>query len=654
MRQRILLAKQLSATSENLRQEFEKVKISSDAQVKTNAVLVSITEIFEYTISFNPFIAVTSLKVTFLRRFFAKVNQLYTFHNGSVFTLEKIDESECQHTLFNNKLCTNVTLTLEFVQVRKGNVELLSKILDTACETFTPIFDKYVSKFVYSLCPFQDNRLLLLIDCEYYKTEACSIRNLISRYKKLFGENRYKDTLHFFLSKCHVYRTIDGLIYEYQRINWEDESVALNNKTQTVNAKLEQCHMAERLAFNHYESQSTLQELIETFFNRLKTSFSFINVITSVLPIQTVTFGDGVVCQKTDWINDLRNNEVFASVELWCWVIIHEVHDEDLAKRYAATVLELQDDVGMCIGRPLYFAIKGNRKNDYIDGLRTIASKDIQLVVVILNESNNKPAPLIKHISCIKHPVPTKIVYSAEIKCKQNVHDSLYTINSMLGGSSWSVNLPEKVLICAVDVYVGFDKKTAPVCSLVTNLACDGIQWYSKTSFLKEYSIRESINDASHKYFDINGQHPNQIVIYHTTSSSLSSDVIECYQKLESFLKMTVVLIDKAKLCCFDKNLSVGSVIRDKITEPNDFFLFSGAFGQVPRPTHYKIIKDTAGISPAFLEELTYKLCYLYYNRANVVHMPAPCIYARRLSKLVTETIYDIPSQDLNDFLYYL
>ena len=53
-------------------------------------------------------------------------------------------------------------------------------------------------------------------------------------------------------------------------------------------------------------------------------------------------------------------------------------------------------------------------------------------------------------------------------------------------------------------------------------------------------------------------------------------------------------------------------------------------------PTSYNVIKDTSGLMPKHIQQLTYKLTHLYYNWPGTVRVPAPCQYAHKLAFLVS------------------
>ena len=53
--------------------------------------------------------------------------------------------------------------------------------------------------------------------------------------------------------------------------------------------------------------------------------------------------------------------------------------------------------------------------------------------------------------------------------------------------------------------------------------------------------------------------------------------------------------------------------------------LFVVLFQGTVTPTNYVVIHDTANMKTDRVQQLTYKLCHLYYNWPGTVRVPAPC-----------------------------
>jgi aubergine-like protein len=95
------------------------------------------------------------------------------------------------------------------------------------------------------------------------------------------------------------------------------------------------------------------------------------------------------------------------------------------------------------------------------------------------------------------------------------------------------------------------------------------------------------------------------------------------------------------------KVASPGSIISNEITQKDilEFYLTScKSNNKEPPVTHYQCyhidyIKEDMTRTQYFkkLQDLTYKLCFLYYNNSGSISIPAPLKYAIRLVKLVQD-----------------
>ena len=88
------------------------------------------------------------------------------------------------------------------------------------------------------------------------------------------------------------------------------------------------------------------------------------------------------------------------------------------------------------------------------------------------------------------------------------------------------------------------------------------------------------------------------------------------------------------------QNPPPGTVIDAEITEKDtyEFYLVSVAARQgMSTPTRYTVIYDDIKASPHKIEQLTYKLCWTYYNVSGAIKEPSVIRYAHRLAALLGE-----------------
>ena len=102
-----------------------------------------------------------------------------------------------------------------------------------------------------------------------------------------------------------------------------------------------------------------------------------------------------------------------------------------------------------------------------------------------------------------------------------------------------------------------------------------------------------------------------------------------------------------------------GTVVDSEITELEleQFFLVSQSACQgTVNPTSYSVLVNESQWSLEVIQRLSYKLTHLYFNWPGTIKVPAPCMYAHKLAKLVGSSIKRQVNPSLTDsnLLYYL
>jgi aubergine len=92
------------------------------------------------------------------------------------------------------------------------------------------------------------------------------------------------------------------------------------------------------------------------------------------------------------------------------------------------------------------------------------------------------------------------------------------------------------------------------------------------------------------------------------------------------------------------KNIVPGTVVDSFVTAPksefmlNEFYLVSTTQKHgFPTPTRYQILHDTVGETSDKLHLLSYKLCHTYFNIPQAIKVPAPLLFAHKVSKQVAQ-----------------
>ena len=94
------------------------------------------------------------------------------------------------------------------------------------------------------------------------------------------------------------------------------------------------------------------------------------------------------------------------------------------------------------------------------------------------------------------------------------------------------------------------------------------------------------------------------------------------------------------------QNPQPGTILDNSITADGayDFYLISQSTRQgVPTPTHYTVLLDEIKAPAQDVYNLTYKLCYTFYNYSGSVKIPSPVKYADKLAGTMGDRKIDEP-----------
>mmetsp|Transcript_87305 Transcript_87305/g.154735 ORF Transcript_87305/g.154735 Transcript_87305/m.154735 type:complete len:833 (+) Transcript_87305:42-2540(+) len=71
-------------------------------------------------------------------------------------------------------------------------------------------------------------------------------------------------------------------------------------------------------------------------------------------------------------------------------------------------------------------------------------------------------------------------------------------------------------------------------------------------------------------------------------------------------------------------------------------------------PTHYSVLCNTSNLSMEVIQNLTYRLCFLYFNSSYAVRMPSLALYAKKIASFVGTAVRAEPHPRLQTTLFYL
>jgi len=250
----------------------------------------------------------------------------------------------------------------------------------------------------------------------------------------------------------------------------------------------------------------------------------------------------------------------------------------------------------------------------------------------------------------------------------------LRQINSKAGGDLYYLKFPQvldkkRTMLIGIDVchsgpksIVGFSASINPKMS----------QYYSdhfvqnKNQEIVKDNMKDSIVEAIQTFAkNHNGEFPTNYVIFRdgvgdamrnqvlaTEIPQFEAAINKLYNKASYKPEITVVVVNKRISQRFfmkdsqgrPVNPPPGCIIDKGLVEDHgsnsekfDFYLTPALTTQgCVLPTHFYVPKNDSSLSRTDIQHLTYTLCYLYFNWAGSIKVPAPCQYAHKIAELFT------------------
>jgi argonaute-like protein implicated in RNA metabolism and viral defense len=249
----------------------------------------------------------------------------------------------------------------------------------------------------------------------------------------------------------------------------------------------------------------------------------------------------------------------------------------------------------------------------------------------------------------------------------------LRQINSKAGGDLYHLKFPP-VLEKKRTMLIGIDVCHAGAQSVVgfsASINPDKSQYYSNYIIQRKGQeiVKEKMNDyleeAIASFNNLHKGYPTNFVIYRDGVGDAQRDQVlrkeipqfeeainKLYNKASSKPEITVVVVNKRisqRFFMVDKNgrkvnPPPGCIIDQTLVqdhEPNspkfDFFMTPALCTQgCVLPTHFYVPKNDSCMSKKDIQQLTYTLCYYYFNWAGSIKVPAPCQYAHKIAEFYT------------------
>uniref|UniRef100_A0A3B5AYK6 Piwi-like protein 2 n=1 Tax=Stegastes partitus TaxID=144197 RepID=A0A3B5AYK6_9TELE len=445
---------------------------------------------------------------------------------------------------------------------------------------------------------------------------------------------------------------------------------AMKDLTMHINVSSEQhTHSIMQLLKNISANPESLKEISRW---GLEIGKEILVIQGRTLPLETICLQSSSFATGADlsWSREIVRDASISSIPLNIWAIFYPRRCADQADELVSTFTKVAGPIGLRLGRPIRVELRDDRTETYVKSVHSqlTSEPNMQLVVCIMVGNRDDLYSAIKKLCCVKSPIPSQAINVRTISQPQKLRSVaqkiLLQMNSKLGGELWTGN----------------DKPGhQSVMGFVASVNSSLTRWYSRVTF--QAPTEELINGfrvcllaALQKYYEVNHNLPEKIVVYRDGVSDGQLKMVEQYEIpqlikcFETFPKYEPKLV----FIVVQKRISTtlyswagnsfgtpppGTVLDHTLTQNNwvDFFLMAHHIRQgCGLPTHYISLYNTANLTPDHLQRLTFKMCHLYWNWPGTIRVPAPCKYAHKLAFLSGQYLHSEPAIELSDKLFFL
>uniref|UniRef100_A0A3Q3AD10 Piwi-like protein 2 n=1 Tax=Kryptolebias marmoratus TaxID=37003 RepID=A0A3Q3AD10_KRYMA len=399
--------------------------------------------------------------------------------------------------------------------------------------------------------------------------------------------------------------------------------------------------------------------------------------------LQTSSFTAGA---DVSWSREIVRDLSISSVPLNIWAIVYPRRCADQAEDLVSTFNKVAGPIGIRLERPVRVELRDDRTETYVKSIHNqlTSEPNLQLVVCIMVGNRDDLYSAIKKLCCVKSPIPSQAInvrtISQQQKLRSVAQKILLQVNSKLGGELWTVNVPLKnMMVVGVDVHHDTSKSHQSVMGFVASVNSSLTRWYSRVIFQAPTEelisrLRVCLLAALQKYYEVNHNLPEKIVVYRDGVSDGQLKMVEqyeipqlikCFEKFPDYEPKLVFIVVQKRISTTLYSWAAnsfgtpppGTVLDHTLTQRDwmDFYLIAHHTRQgCGLPTHYISLYNTANLTPDHLQRLTFKMCHLYWNWPGTIRVPAPCKYAHKLAFLAGQYLHSEPSIQLSDKLFFL
>jgi len=399
-------------------------------------------------------------------------------------------------------------------------------------------------------------------------------------------------------------------------------------------------------------------------------------------------------------------NGLQCSVNLYNWLFIYPESDVAVLDIWLRSLRDIaQVAFEMHIGDPQR-VICSDQCTDLPDVLEKHVTPSTQMVLLLTpSKDSTKVYRLFKQYTTVTLPVITQVVKSETIRKRQNIAAVLsrivLQINAKFAGPLWHIPLDnvalkplffDATMVVGIDVYSSLDGEQCM--GFTASLNTSATEYYSMATMLPQgmqtetmaLKIQEFFRDALLEFAKRNdGTAPQHVVVYRGSVNTqdwmtirdfevkafnMVLDAMECTADGgDRPYKPALVFVVAAKFTPMrfyapfcdksHKNPEAGTIVDAPflgvVKDLPSFYLISQAVSKgTVVPAHFTVLHDSPHVSVAAIENLTYRLCYLYFNCVAGVRLPAPLQYAKKLAEFIGTSVRAEPHKRLRRSFFYL
>lgn len=358
-------------------------------------------------------------------------------------------------------------------------------------------------------------------------------------------------------------------------------------------------------------------------------------------------------------------SEMYEQKQLKMWGLFYMRQDTAAVNSFLSNLQACLSQCNFNAGPPARFELQSQNWQEWRDSLMKNLRPSVELIICVLPGPKNK-APMyndLKRLLLSTYPVPSQVVLTATLrnpKSQRSIASKiLIQINAKIGGIPWALkSLPvQQTMICGLDIFAKRSVAYIPAFCATIDKNCSkyiSIPGKSDTPDCMVL-IPSAVKTALAAYNSMNGALPRHMVIYrdgvsdYQRTSLLSTEVksfVETLREVSPSTKLTFIVVNKCVSARFFTNPAdnppIGTVVDSNVVSKTDFdfyLLTAKANEGSMTPTHFFVVYDDSNIPSDAIQELSYRLCYQYYNWSGSVRLPAPVMYAHKLAYCLGEKV---------------